>query len=118
MTTMELQVRRISAVSSRPFEEVVQRLMAKVGRPDVNEFHKALHSVNTVADLEALVQGAIGSSDLMEFIRFDAGEVLRKEQGRQGSRILRLVVGNPVIMKGMAMTVPDVAAYDRHDPCR
>ena len=34
----------------------------------------------TVADLEQLVQGAIGSSGLMEFVRFDAGEVLRKER--------------------------------------
>jgi Domain of unknown function DUF302. len=111
MTTIELQVRRVSVVSTKSFEETVQRLTATIGRPDVNKFHKALHSVNTVAELEALVKGATGSSDLMEFIRFDAGEVLRKEQGRQGSRILRLVVGNPVIMKGMAMTVPDAAAY-------
>jgi uncharacterized protein (DUF302 family) len=111
MTTIELQVRRISVVSTKSFEEAVQRLTATIGRPDVNEFHKAIHSVNTVADLEALVQGAIGSSDLMEFIRFDAGEVLRKEQGEQTSKILRLVVGNPIIMKKMAMTVPDAAAY-------
>jgi uncharacterized protein (DUF302 family) len=111
MTTIELQVRRISVVSTKSFEEVVQRLTATIGRPDVNEFHKAVHTVKTVADLEGVVQAAIGSSDLMEFIRFDAGEVLRKEQGRQESRILRLVVGNPIIMKGMAMTVPEAAAY-------
>ena len=47
----------------------------------------------------------------MEFIRFDSGEVLRKERGGQGPKILRLVVGNPVIMKEMARTVPDAAAY-------
>ena len=47
----------------------------------------------------------------MEFMRFDAGEVLRKEQGGRGPRILRLVVGNPLIMKEMARTVPDAAAY-------
>ena len=111
MTTIELQVRRIRVVSTRPFEEVVEKLTATIGRPDVNEFHKAVHTVKTVADLEAVVDGAIGSSDLMEFIRFDAGEVLRKEQVGQGSKILRLVVGNPIIMKGMAMTVPDAAAY-------
>jgi len=51
------------------------------------------------------VQGAIGSSDLMEFVRFDAGEVLRKEHGGQGFKMLRLVVGNPLIMKEMAKTV-------------
>ena len=77
----------------------------------MNAFHKAFAAVKTVADLEEVVQGAIGSSDLMEFMRFDAGEVLRKERGGQGPEILRLVVGNPIIMKGMAMTVPDAASY-------
>jgi len=58
-----------------------------------------------------VVHGATGPSDLMEFARFDAGEVLRKEGGGQGRRILRLVVGNPVIMKEMARSVPDAASY-------
>jgi uncharacterized protein (DUF302 family) len=47
----------------------------------------------------------------MEFIRFDAGEVLRKERNGQGPKILRLIVGNPLIMKEMAKAVPDAAAY-------
>ena len=47
----------------------------------------------------------------MEFVRFDAGEVLRKERGAHGPKILRLVVGNPLIMKEMAKTVPDAASY-------
>ena len=47
----------------------------------------------------------------MEFARYDAGEVLRKELGGQGPKILRLVVGNPLIMKEMAKTVPDAASY-------
>ena len=58
-----------------------------------------------------MVHGAIGSSELMEFARFDAGEVLRKSQGGHGPKILRLVVGNPLIMKEMAKTVPDAASY-------
>jgi uncharacterized protein (DUF302 family) len=47
----------------------------------------------------------------MEFVRFDAGEVLHKERGGQGPKILRLVVGNPLIMKEMAKSVPDAASY-------
>jgi Domain of unknown function DUF302 len=77
----------------------------------MNAFHKAVAAATTVADLEELVHGAIGSSDLMEFVRFDAGEVLRKERGGEGPQILRLVVGNPLIMKEMARTVPDAASY-------
>ena len=77
----------------------------------MNAFRSALGAAKTVADLEEVVQGAVGSSDLMEFVRFDAGEILRKERGGQGPRMLRLVVGNPIIMKEMAKTAPDAAAY-------
>lgn len=111
MPTIEVKVRRFSVVSSRPFEEVVERLTATIGHPDMKAFHSAIVAATTVADLEHVVQGAIGSSGLMEFVRFDAGEVLRKERDGQGPKILRLVVGNPLIMKEMAETVPDAASY-------
>ncbi|HET9477209.1 MAG TPA: DUF302 domain-containing protein [Dehalococcoidia bacterium] len=111
MPTIEVQVRRFSAVSSRPFEEVIRTLTATIGHPDMNAFHSAVFAARTAADLEEVVQGAIGSSNLMEFVRFDAGEVLRKERGGQGPKMIRLVVGNPMIMKEMAKTVPDAAAY-------
>jgi uncharacterized protein (DUF302 family) len=111
MPTREVQVRRFSVVSSMPFEEIVRRLTATIGQPDMDTFRRALTSAATVAELEDIVQGAIGSSDLMEFARFDAGEILRKELGEQAPRILRLVVGNPIIMKEMVKTAPDAAAY-------
>jgi len=111
MSTIEVQVRRVSVVSSKPFEEIVRSLTAAIGHPDIKAFHSAVADARTVADLEEVVQGAIGSSDLMEFARYDAGEVLRKELGVRGPKILRLVVGNPLIMKEMAKTVPDAASY-------
>jgi uncharacterized protein (DUF302 family) len=111
MPTIEVQLRRVSVVSSRPFEEILRRLTATIGHPDMNAFHKAVVAASTAADVEDVVQGAIGSSGLMEFVRFDAGEVLRKERGEHGPKIVRLVVGNPLIMKEMAKTVPDAASY-------
>jgi uncharacterized protein (DUF302 family) len=111
MPTIEVSVRRVSVVSSRPFDEIVRRLTATIGHPDMHAFHFALAAATTAADLEDVVQGAIGSSDLMEFVRFDAGAVLRKERNGQGPQMLRLVVGNPLVMKEMAKTVPDAAAY-------
>jgi uncharacterized protein (DUF302 family) len=111
MATIDIPVRRTSVVSSKPFDEIVRSLTATIGRPDLNAFHSAIAAATTVADLEDVVHGAIGSSDLMEFVRFDAGAVLRKERNGQGPKILRLVVGNPLIMKEMAKDVPDAAAY-------
>ena len=111
MPTIDIQVQRLSVVSQRPFDEVIQRLTATIGRPDPKGFHEAVASATTIGELEAVVRQAVGSSDLMEFVRFDSGDVLRKERGGQGPRMLRLVVGNPLIMKEMAKAVPDAAAY-------
>jgi uncharacterized protein (DUF302 family) len=47
----------------------------------------------------------------MEFTRFNLGEIIRKERGPGSPHILRLVVGNPLIMKQMAVHVHDVASY-------
>jgi len=111
MTTTEIQVRRFSVVSPKPFEEVIARLTATIGHPDVTAFRGAVAEATTFADLERVVHGAVGSSDLMEFARFDLGAILRKEQGEQGPKILRFLIGNPIIMKEMAKTVPDAGSY-------
>ena len=52
----------------------------------MNTFHKAVVAATTAAELEKVVDEVIGSSNLMEFARFDAGEVLRKERGGQGPK--------------------------------
>jgi uncharacterized protein (DUF302 family) len=111
MPTLDVPLRRHSLVSTRPFDDVVNRLTEAIGRPDMRAFHGALVAATTADELAAVVQRAVGTSGLMEFIRFDAGEVLRKAAGGPGPRILRLVVGNPLIMKEMAKAVPDAAAY-------
>ncbi len=111
MPTIDVLVRRFSVVSQRPFEEVVRRLTATIGRPNIGAFHDAVASATSVTELETVVREAIGVSDLMEFARFDSGDVLRKERGGQGPKMLRLVVGNPLIMKEMAKVVPDAASY-------
>jgi uncharacterized protein (DUF302 family) len=109
--TTQLQVQRFSVTSRKSFDDVVKSLTATIGRPDMVEFQKGVGASRTLAELEQVVRRAIGSSGLMEFVRFDLGEILRKEGGGEGSRILRLVVGNPLIMKEMAKSVPDAASY-------
>ena len=111
MPTMEIQMKRVSIVSTRPFDEVVERLTATIGRPDIKAYYQGIAAARNLADLEKLVHGAIGSSGLMEFVRFDPGEVLRKERGGEGFKMLRFVFGNPLIMKELASAVPDAASY-------
>ena len=39
------------------------------------------------------------------------GDILRRETGSETPKIIRLVVGNPLIMKEMAKHVPDAGSY-------
>jgi Domain of unknown function DUF302 len=47
----------------------------------------------------------------MMFMKFDQGAVLRKETGLNTPKIVRYVIGNPLIMKEMTKHVPDAGAY-------
>jgi len=47
----------------------------------------------------------------MLFAEFDHGAIVRKGTGRDTPRIIRFVIGNPLIMKEMARHVPDAGSY-------
>jgi uncharacterized protein (DUF302 family) len=96
---------------SKPFESVVAAVDAAVGHPNMRAFSAEVAAAKTVADLEAVVQRALGKSGFMEFARFDLGVVLKKELGEQAPGSLRLVIGNPLIMKEMVKRVPDAGSY-------
>jgi uncharacterized protein (DUF302 family) len=107
----QINVKRFRITSLRSFDEVVATLEAAVGHPDTGTFTRNIASAKTEGELETVVQQAAGPSGLIEFARFNLGEVLRKERGTGAPRILRLVVGNPLIMKQMVSLVPDAGSY-------
>ena len=47
----------------------------------------------------------------MEFIRFDHGEVVHKGKAEGAPGIVRLVIGNPLIMRQMVEHLPDAGSY-------
>jgi uncharacterized protein (DUF302 family) len=111
MATKQINVERFSVISSKRFEDVVAAVEEKIGRPDMNKFLSDVAASRTEEDLEKVVNSAVGPSDMMEFTRFDLGQVLRKELGEKAPRALRLVAGNPLIMKQMVKLVPDAGSY-------
>jgi len=111
MTTKQIAVERFSVVSAKPFDAVVAALDAAIGHPDMGAFQKSIASVNSQAEVGKIVGHAVGLSGLMEFTRFDLGAILKKGRARKGPRILRIVAGNPLIMKEMVKHVPDAGSY-------
>jgi uncharacterized protein (DUF302 family) len=111
MTTKQISVQRVSVISSRPFDHVMTTFEDAVGHPDLREFVRATGQAKTVAEMKEIVENVIGESGFMEFARYDLGAYLQKEQGPATPRSVRLVIGNPLIMKEMLKHVPDAGSY-------
>jgi len=47
----------------------------------------------------------------MEFICFDHAEILRRKPSEGTPQIVRLVIGNPLIMKQIVEHMPDAGSY-------
>jgi uncharacterized protein (DUF302 family) len=106
----QVQVQRYSVTSSKSFAGVLAKVDAAIGHPDMKAFSSETAAAKTYAELEAIVRKVLGPSELMEFTRFDLGAILRKEKGTARNSI-RLVAGNPLIMKRMVEHVPDAGSY-------
>jgi len=111
MNIRKIAVRRTSVISRKPYAAVVSALEGALGRPDMKKFQAELHAAPDAAALERIVGAECGPSGLIEFARYDLGEVLRAAEPGAEARVLRLVAGNPLIMKEMVKRVPDAGSY-------
>jgi uncharacterized protein (DUF302 family) len=107
----KVEMERFTVTSSKPFDAVVAAIKALIGHPHMADLWQATQRTTTVAELEAAIQPALGGSGLMQFAEFDHGMIVRNGTEHHTSRIIRLVIGNPLIMKEMAKRVPDAGSY-------
>jgi len=111
VATKKITIERFSITSPKPFGEVVSAITAQVGHPDITQFYSAIQTAENDVELQRLVDSAVGPSDLMEFMRLDHGVVLRRELGPGAPNVMRLLIGNPLIMRKMVKHVPDSGSY-------
>jgi uncharacterized protein (DUF302 family) len=111
MPIRRIEIERFSVTTSKPFETVVAALKTGIGRLDLAAFAKVSKSSSSFAELEEVISQDMGKTGLMLFLEFDHGAVLRKETGLDKPKIVRLVIGNPLVMKEMAKHVPDAGSY-------
>jgi len=114
MAIRKIEIERFSVTSSKPFEVVVAAIKASVGQPDMSGFAKAIRAAGSFAELERSVQAGLSKLGLMLFMELDQGGILRKESGRDRPKLVRLLIGNPLIMKEMAKHVPDAGSYAKY----
>lgn len=111
MPVLQVAVERFSLVSPKPYPEILAAIDAALGHPDMREFGANVAAAPSWQQLEHVVLAAVGRSGFMEFARFNLGQILAKEKGPDAPKILRIVLGNPLIMKKMAEHVPDAGSY-------
>jgi len=105
------EVHHVSILSQKSFESVINALDIRIAHPDMSQFQPDMAAAIDFAELERVVAKAVGEFGFMEFARFNMGMVLRKESGQDQPKIVRLLIGNPLVMKEMAKYVPEAAAY-------
>src|SRR5439155_17598369 len=107
-----VEVERFSLISSRSFDKILAAIRAAIGHPDMVAFAKRTAAAPTFPDFESIVREGLGKTGLMLFMELDRA-VIRKATDRDNPRMVRLILGNPLIMQQMARNVPDAALMPR-----
>ena len=107
----KIEIERFSFTTSKPFDEVLARVNSGIGHPDMSDFARSTHEARSFTELKDIVEKGLSKIGLMLFMQLDQGAVVRKEAGRDVPKIVRLLIGNPLIMKEMAKHVPDAGSY-------
>src|SRR5207302_10815560 len=107
----KIEIERFSLASSRQFDEVLAAIKGAVGNPDMVDFAKTASAARTFVELESAVSKGLGKTGLMRFMELDHGAVICKATGRDTPRMVRRIIGNPLIMREMAKRVPDAGSY-------
>ncbi|MGO8914971.1 MAG: DUF302 domain-containing protein [Stellaceae bacterium] len=111
MALRHISVERLVLTSAKSFESVLAALEAAIGRPNMGDFRAAMTAAKSYGEMAQVVEAALGKSGFMEFARYDLGSILQRERGTATPKSLRLVIGNPLIMKEMVKHVPDAGSY-------
>ena len=107
----QLTVERLSLISDKPFASVLAAIRGGIGHPDMNKLWEEIWAADSFQRVESIVKPVLGPTGLMQFGGFDDGGFIRKDRGEETPQSVRLLIGNPLIMKQMTELVPDAAAY-------
>jgi uncharacterized protein (DUF302 family) len=107
----KIEVERFTLTTSKALDEVIAGVNVAIGHPDMAEFGRSTHQARSFAELKSAVEKGLGTVGLMLSMQLDHGAILRKETGRETPKMIRFVIGNPLIMKEMAKHVPDAGSY-------
>src|SRR5260370_4158167 len=101
MSITQLTVERLAVISDKPFESVLDAIRGGIGHPDMNKLWEDIWSADSFQRVESIVKPVLGPTGLMQFGEFDDGRFIRKDRREGTPKSMRLLIGNPLIMKEM-----------------
>ena len=109
--TVYVQIERLCLVSKKSFDEVLSGLYGGISRPNLDELTQRLKQAHGLQDFARIVDSVAGSSGLLEFLRLDLGAALRVGVFDSPYRMIRIIAGNPMIMRSMVYSLPAAGSY-------
>lgn len=111
VATKEVSIQRLSVVTSRSIADVIEAFEAEIGMPNLVPLQNEMSASNSFEEMRDIIQGAVGTSNLMVFLKLDMGDFLRKQNKSLEPVSIRYILGNPLIMVKMAAHSPDACSY-------
>ena len=111
METLHIQIERLCFTSKKSFEDVLTGLYSGISRPNIDELKQQLKGAHNLEEFARTVDAAVGSVGLLEFLSLDLGAALRVGPSMRPYRMMRIIAGNPMIMRSMTQSVPAAGSY-------
>jgi uncharacterized protein (DUF302 family) len=111
METVYAQIERLCFVSKKSFDEVLSGLYSGISRPNIGELKQRLQGASDLMEFGRIVEAAVGSAGLLEFLHLDLGAAIRVGSLKRPYRMIRIIAGNPMIMRSMTQSVPAAGSY-------
>lgn len=111
MSLRRFEVERFSVVSLKTFDEALAGIEQAVGHPNPEQYLRWLEEAPDNETFVEAVHQNLGPAGLMQFARYDLGAVVQKGSRLRAPRSIRLIMGNPLIMRRMVSRVPDAGSY-------
>jgi uncharacterized protein (DUF302 family) len=80
----------------------------------MSQFQSEIGAAETYEEMELIIQRVLGRSGFMHFARFDLGAILRKEGKQLTPKILRILIGNPLVMKEVTSPSHKCEGFSNH----
>jgi hypothetical protein len=111
METLHSSIDRLKFLTNKSFDDLLADLYTGISRPNISELTQRLAATHDLTQFEDVANSAAGSSGLLEFLHLNLGAAINVGLSIAPCRMVRIIAGNPAIMRQMTEWIPDAGSY-------